>query len=156
MIRIDDKALLEANVALDKPVSVRAANVPLSSLLDMILRPLDLNWLIADDLLTITTKDVADDITEVRVYPVRDLVIYGNGPHGDFNRLIESIQSTIKPDSWSVNGGPGAVEPFYKNYSSSSFVPPDARRPRADGRSLHSASPTERSTPDAWPIRSAT
>lgn len=116
-IQIDGMALNDANVALDTPISVNVENVTLRNTLDIGLRPLDLRWVIANDMVMITTKDVADDMTEVRVYPVRDLVMYGKGPNADFNMLIDLIQNTIKPDTWTDTGGPGSIERFPKNYS---------------------------------------
>lgn len=116
-VQIDHKALREANVSLDTRISVDVEHAMLRSTLDIVLRPLDLRWVIANDMVMITTKDVADDMTEVRVYLVRDLVVYGKGPNADFNSLIDLIQNTIRPDSWTATGGPGAIERFYKNYS---------------------------------------
>jgi hypothetical protein len=115
-VQLDDKALREANVAVDAPLTLRVSNVPIRSVLNMVLQQFDLKWVIANDMLTITTKDVADDTTEVRVYPVRDLVVFGNG-FVDYDSLIDLLQNTIKPDSWTATGGPGAAEKFPRNYS---------------------------------------
>lgn len=36
----------------------------------------------------------------------------GGAAFADFDTLIELIKSTVSPDSWDDNGGPGAAEPF--------------------------------------------
>ena len=116
-MQIDYKSLTEANVAIDTQITVHISNVTYQSALDHVLKMIDLRWVIQNEVLLIMTRDVADDITEARVYPVRDLVVYGNGPDADFNSLIDLLQNTIKPDSWTATGGPGSVERYWKNYS---------------------------------------
>ena len=39
----------------------------------------------------------------------------GGGNQADFDSLIELIETTIKPDSWDIIGGPGSIAPFETN-----------------------------------------
>lgn len=74
-IWIDHRALAEEGVQSDSPPSVNLQNVRLSSALDHILRPLQLTWLIEDEVLKITTRTAADGSLPLRVYDVRDLLL---------------------------------------------------------------------------------
>lgn len=74
-IQLDHKALTDANVALDTPVTKNLKGISLRSALRLLLRDLDLKYVIQDEVLMISTKDVADDLTKPKVYPVADLVI---------------------------------------------------------------------------------
>ncbi len=40
-----------------------------------------------------------------------------NGAQPDFDSLIQLITSTVAPDSWAENGGPGTIGPFEGNFS---------------------------------------
>lgn len=63
-----------------------------------------------------TVSDIVDDrirsrsLQEVANQPVRGA--QGGGIQPDFNSLIDLIQNTVKPDSWTATGGPGALEKF--------------------------------------------
>lgn len=105
--------LEEAAIGLDAPVSVRAKNLPLRSLLRMALSELELEFSIADDAIVISTPDdlhsPANLIT--RVYPVRDLVTLPDGKQ-DYVSIIEMMTTTLDPASWDEVGGPASVAPL--------------------------------------------
>jgi hypothetical protein len=63
-----------------------------------------------------TVSNIVDDrirsssLQEVANQPVRGA--QGGGIQPDFDSLIDLIQNTVKPDSWTATGGPGAIERF--------------------------------------------
>jgi hypothetical protein len=60
---------------------------------------------VVDDVLKITTREVADTTMFVRTYPVGDVV----APDNDFESLVSTLQQTIAPDSWDQAGGAGSI-----------------------------------------------
>ena len=74
-IQLDNKALEEAGVALDTPITRNLKNITLRSALRLVLRELDLTYVIRDEVLLITTTAQAETIMTTKVYPVADLVI---------------------------------------------------------------------------------
>jgi len=113
-IYVDNKALTEAGIGIDTPVTVATPPVRVESALELILEPLDLTWMPRHGGLVITTPDGANQRLIIRVYPVYDLiVIKAGGKTGiDYDTLIETITSTLDSDSWEENGGEGTIEPF--------------------------------------------
>jgi hypothetical protein len=75
-IQLDAKALTDVNISSDTPVTLSAKNVTLRNALKLMLRslPAELTWIAKDNVMIITTQDVANEQLEVRVYAVQDLV----------------------------------------------------------------------------------
>jgi hypothetical protein len=115
-VMIDHRSLAEANVALDSQVSLKLKTLSLGSGLKILLEPLDLRWMIANEVLFVTTKDVANDATVLRVYPVSEFDDREGGtrrPTGDgIDSLRDVLQNVASPDSWTATGGPGSIEYF--------------------------------------------
>lgn len=74
-IEMDGKALEDAGLATDTPITRQLQNISLRSALRLILKELDLTYVIDDEVLMITTVDAAQDRLTTRVYPVADLVV---------------------------------------------------------------------------------
>ena len=72
-IVIDNKALDEENVTPDEPVTLNLPPVTFRSALKLILEPLQLTYVIEDEVMRITSKKTSANV--VRVYPVGDLVV---------------------------------------------------------------------------------
>ena len=72
-IVIDDKALEEENITADEPVTLELPNISFRSSLKLILEPLQLTYVIEDEVMRITSKKTSANV--VRVYPVGDLVV---------------------------------------------------------------------------------
>lgn len=111
-IELDDKALTDAAIASDTPITFNAQNTSLASILDLVLHPLQLTYLIRDEVLLITTQQEADQRLLIRIYPVADLVA-GSNQHTVQNRfedVIHSIENTVAATTWDNVGGPGAIE----------------------------------------------
>ena len=84
-IVIDDKALEEENITPDEPITLELPAVSFRSALKLILEPLQLTYVIEDEVMRITSKKTSANV--VRVYPVGDLVvpiISGGGGGGGF------------------------------------------------------------------------
>ncbi len=111
-ILIDNKALGDVGIGTDSPVTVNLKGITLRSALNLMLRELSLTWTIEDEVLMITTPDEAEQQLSTKVYDVADLVVCRDEHDtvsDDYDSLIDSITSTIKPTTWDGVGGPGAV-----------------------------------------------
>lgn len=119
-IKLSNKKLDEASVSPDTPITARLENLPLESILRVILKDLELTFVIREEMIQITTPEDAESQLELRVYPVLDLVVERaidprDGvmkEYADYDSLIEVIISSVKPDSWNDVGGPGPVDSF--------------------------------------------
>jgi hypothetical protein len=78
---IDLPGLDEAGVDLDEPVTLALSDIPLKSALNLLLDPMELSYVVRNDVLMITSKLSAASQLETRVYPVADLVV----PIANFN-----------------------------------------------------------------------
>ncbi len=74
-IQLDTKALSDAGITPDTPVSRVLKGITLRSALKLMLRDLQLTYIIQNEVLWITTPEEAENRLSTRVYPVADLVI---------------------------------------------------------------------------------
>ena len=74
-VEIDARALEDLGLDLDTPVTQSLTGVSLRSALKRMLGPIDLAYIIKDEVLLITTKEKAEENLVVKVYPVADLVL---------------------------------------------------------------------------------
>ena len=74
-IQLDKKALTDAGLGSDVPVSRNIKGITLRSALKLLLGELDLTYVLRNEVLMITTKSEAENMLSSRVYPVADLVI---------------------------------------------------------------------------------
>ena len=74
-IWLDKTTLIDEGVALDQPMNLQLAGVTLRSVLKLLLEPLQLTYVIEDEVMKITTSTKAGEKLTTRVYPVGDLVI---------------------------------------------------------------------------------
>jgi hypothetical protein len=104
-------------VSPDVEITVSLRNITLRSALELMLHEIeDLTYLVDDEVLLITTEDVAESRLEVRVYRVDDLWElarprdHQTGSGADYSRLIGVITDCIEHDSWMDNGsGDGQI-----------------------------------------------
>lgn len=114
------KRLAEASVSPETPVNKRLPNLPLESILKLILEELDLTFTIRHNVILITTPEDQESQLTTRVYPVCDLVASWASPSRgiyesaatDYDSLIDMITLTLSPQSWNDVGGPGSIEGF--------------------------------------------
>jgi hypothetical protein len=93
-IWMDRQALVSDGVAPDQQVTLVITGVALKSGLSMILEPLNLDYIIKNEVLVITTADKANEHFETRVYDVSRLKDVTPA------ELDQIIRSTIAPDTW--------------------------------------------------------
>jgi len=74
-VQIDKKALEDLGIGTDTQVTKSLKGISLRSALKLMLRELDLTYMIKDEVLLITTPEVADNQLSTKVYPVADLVL---------------------------------------------------------------------------------
>lgn len=90
-----------------KPRSI-IQRLPLSAVLDLTLRDLELTYTIRNGLIKVTTMDSAEQELLNRLY-----FLEGTGlPRGDFGSTMSMIQGSIYPDSWAALGGRGTMHPI--------------------------------------------
>jgi hypothetical protein len=114
-IQFDKKALSDAGIALDVPITRNLKGISLRSALRLLLHDLDLTYVVDDGFLLITTSEVADNRLSTVVYPVEDLVTSldkAGRPRVGYDGLIDVMTSTLKPPSWDQVGGPGSIAPM--------------------------------------------
>jgi|CXWL01.1.fsa_nt_gi hypothetical protein len=115
-IAMDVRALEDFGVDTATPISVTFTETPLRFALVRMLNELELTFVIRDEVLLITTPELAEAQLIIGLYPVRDLVEIGDdssieplGVPFDFESLKNVIQSTIAPDTWDEVGGPSSI-----------------------------------------------
>ena len=109
-IVLNKKALDDAGIGSDTPITWKLKNISLRSALHLSLRDLDMTWVIADEVLQLTTVDDAGQMLVPVVYDVTDLVAAEGG--ADFDTLIDLLTSIIDPSTWDQVGGPGSIAPY--------------------------------------------
>jgi hypothetical protein len=118
---IDERALTEAGVTVESPVTLTARQVRLSSVLELLLEPLNLTYELEDEVVKITNPQRLAGELVTRVYSVSDLLQLRRTTATDderleeaeaaLQRLAEVITGTVDPDGWSMRGGPGYLQP---------------------------------------------
>lgn len=110
----DRQTLADEGVAMDQPVTIHLRGISGRSALALIMEPVQLNWVIGDEVLKITTSVKAGEKLEVRVYDVTDLVVDRDAMvpgRFEYNSLMNVIQTCVHPDSWYHLAGPGSTMP---------------------------------------------
>lgn len=108
---LDTPALDDLGISHDETITVSLDSVSLGTMLELVLRELELTWTLRERVFVITTEEEALRQLHVRVYPVDDLLLVDGDQ--DYDSLIDVIISTIASDTWVENGGPEAeIRPF--------------------------------------------
>lgn len=103
-LELDSAVVAAAMVSLETPVTVNFKELPLDSVLTLVLNDLGLAWTVDGDKILITAPKVAAAKLISITYDVRDLA-----GGGDFDSLIDAITGTVHPASWQDVGGPGRI-----------------------------------------------
>lgn len=103
---INTRALDELGLDSEEPVTLELKEVTLRSFLRLMLRDLDLTYMIKDEVLQITTlADAEDHLTvKMRVLP--------KAFAEKSDSLVSAITSTVVPATWQSTGGPSAIIAF--------------------------------------------
>jgi hypothetical protein len=100
-IVVDDKALEDESISPDEPVTLDLGSNTTKgkSVLKLILEPLQLTYVIDNEVMTITSRHASANV--VRYYDL-SFVLPDNSICHELNQLIETI---VAPDSWQMAGG---------------------------------------------------
>jgi hypothetical protein len=114
-IQLDKRVLEDVNITSDTPVTINVKGISLKSALRILLRRMqpELTYMIKDEVLLITTPEIASEEFVTKLYPVGDLTACRDehdAPWDDYDALIDVITSTIKPTTWDTVGAPGSVQ----------------------------------------------
>lgn len=102
-IQLDARALDEAGIGTDSPVTRSLQHISLRSALKLTLEPLQLTWIIRDEVMMITTNEAADRHLVTCVYNVQGLV--DDSDPKSMEALAGAIKACVAPDTWSENAG---------------------------------------------------
>lgn len=114
-IQLDRKALADSAASSDTPINCNLHDITARSILRLMFRALDLTYVTEDEVLVITTSDVAAKKLRTVVYPVDDLIGGTNAfgePTSNYASLMNVLENTINLDSWDQVGGNGSVMPL--------------------------------------------
>lgn len=95
-IQIDNRALEDVGLSTDTPVTRNIEGISLRSALRLMLKELDLTYIVANEVLMITTPEEAESELITKVYPVADLVL-----------PVSAQLGTLGGGGNGVNGGGG-------------------------------------------------
>jgi len=130
---IDNKALSDAGIGLDVPITRSIHGVSLRTAFKLVLRELDLTYVPRNEVFEITSRTEAENLLVTKVYPVFDLITDGPGESRpqvrqgfqvigtppaqmrastEFSSLIGNITTQVAPATWGEVGGPGAIQEF--------------------------------------------
>ena len=101
-ITVDARALEDAGLDQDLPVTFAVSGKPLAVVLNRILEPNYLAWEVRDEGLLVTTQEQSEQSLTVAFYPVGHLA----GGDRSVGSLAELVQSVVTTDTWDVVGGP--------------------------------------------------
>jgi RNA polymerase sigma factor (sigma-70 family) len=102
-IIVDQPILDERGLSLDCPITIKLDNVAFKTALTLLLRQAQMNYIIKDEVLTVTAlhwKFV------LKTYKAADLL----DSDGKGDTLIRIITKVVEPTSWDTMGGPGTID----------------------------------------------
>jgi type II secretory pathway component GspD/PulD (secretin) len=115
-IQLDAKAISDAGGSIDMPITFSAKNIRLKTALKLMLQAHELNFIIENQVVLITTDAKAKEHVVTRLYSVRDLLsdpsTDSSAEGASYDNLIDTITSTVNPTSWDSAGGTGSLKPF--------------------------------------------
>lgn len=100
-IVFDRRALEDVGTDLSTPVTISVAGTTLRSALRLLLRNLDLTYVIHDEVLMITTSDAAKSQLSTRFYPVPETIPCRE----DLESINTLLTDSVAPESWDSVGG---------------------------------------------------
>ncbi len=107
-VMLDIRALEEIGLTTDTPLTLQLKNTSVRSILRLMLRPVDLTYMIKDEVLQVTTVEAAEQNLVSRIYFLEATGI----PIGDFKSITDTIRAAVVPDTWDILGGPSSIMPI--------------------------------------------
>ena len=114
-IRLDTRALNDLGVATDVPIIFKLSGITAKTALKQMLQDLGLTFCPEEEVLVITSPEVADNNLTTEIYDVSDLPAFrrANGQTvPNYEKLIDIITESIKPITWDLVGGCGNVQEY--------------------------------------------
>ncbi len=102
---LDQQALQGEQFGDSVPITRKLREIPLRSMLSLVLADLDLVWIADKDEIRITTLRVASQKLQRIEYPVEDLT-----EAGDTGALAQLLTTTVAPETWDRVGGPATIQ----------------------------------------------
>lgn len=109
-VLLDERALVDSGIEFDAQVDGVTSNMPLRSALRELLRNLDLAYDVRDEVLFLTTREMANYTTlSTQIYPLDDLYRGSlNDERAWFNdEIVELVLTCVGPHTWDSVGGSG-------------------------------------------------
>jgi hypothetical protein len=106
-IVVDERALADKGTSAARQVTLKMDQVCLKTALKLILKNLDLAYVIEDGVIHITTPEAARGRAVLSTYAVADLVVCEKGGE---QFLIRVITNTVSPADWAEAGGTGTID----------------------------------------------
>jgi hypothetical protein len=116
------------NITSDTPVTRNLKGISLRAALRLLLRPLQLTYVVDDEVLLITSHEGAGQRKSIRIYDVSDFAEqqgpvgrdpfgapsppppgYAAGPPAGIQGVVNVIEQAIAPGTWGVKHGSGVV-----------------------------------------------
>lgn len=105
-MRIEERALEDVGLGADTPVTFSLPEVAAETLLYLMLKELDLVYVMDTGSVVITTPEEEESNLRAKFYPVEDIF---NDPNPSYDILIEMITCCVDPESWEELGGPASI-----------------------------------------------
>ena len=102
-IVVDRRALEEVGLTPDTPVTLSLTRVTLRSFLRLMLRELELTYIVKDEVMQITTVESAEQNLIVEMYKFSEEL------SGKSDQILKALTSSVVPAAWDVKGGPCSV-----------------------------------------------
>ncbi len=108
-MRIDNRALEDVGLSVDTPITFNLPEVAADTLLYLMLKELDLVYIMDTGSVVITTPEVEESDLRTKFYPVEDIF---NDPNPNYDFMIQLLTICLEPESWEELGGPGSIAPL--------------------------------------------
>lgn len=105
VVLLEKNALAEKGILLSDPIADQLNDAPIYLLLNR-LRSLGLDWYFENEILHITTTEIAEEQLQLQSYNIGDLFDAGY----DEDSLTDAVTTTVKPESWQEIGGLGVYQ----------------------------------------------
>ena len=102
-IVIDRQSLEELGIATDVPVTLALEHVTLRSALRLMLRSLDLTYVIEHEVLMVTTAEASEQRRVIKMYRLPKAM------QDKSEEIVEVMRETLSPTKWQSSGGTAAI-----------------------------------------------
>ncbi len=106
---VNQHSLEDAGIGTNLSLTLKLDNQPLRKVLRRVLEPISLTYSIRNEAIIIETSDAASARMAIGIYPVYDLVGFGEDGAPDFDSLVQVITDLIDRASWRQMGGQATI-----------------------------------------------